>query len=140
MHFTDSVYNLEGTLLHLQICKLQQDEASRSFIKVGKKRKKKTTQHPFFLQLRNTRAQRTPGPQPVPGSEANPRCLCQQKSPPRICAHRRSGAMLLLTPGPRLAPASLPAPRPHPQQVPSPEGTSEATAPRVQNKNTPHSG
>lgn len=64
-----------------------------------------------------------PNPKPVPGSEAIPHSLCQQKSRSLICAHLRSDVPPLR--GPRLTQASLPAPRLHLQQVPRPRANQQ---------------
>lgn len=61
-------------------------------------------------------AQCTPSPKSVPGSEANLRSLCQQKSQSLICAHLWSDVPPLQ--GPWLTQASLPALRL--QEVPRP--------------------
>lgn len=66
-----------------------------------------------------------PSPKPVPGSEANPHCLCQQKSRSLICAHLWSDVPPLR--GPRLTQASLPALRLHLQQT-----TGKPTAPKLE--------
>lgn len=76
-------------------------------LEVSLKREKKKI-HPHFPACVSS-AQCTPSPQSVPGSEANPRSLCQQKSQSLICAHLWSDAPPLQ--GPRLSQAPLPAPR-----------------------------
>lgn len=84
------------------------------FLKVLLKGKKNTPRFPPCVSSE----QCTPSPKSVPGSEANPRSLCQQKSQSLICAHLWNHVPPLRGPG--LTQASLPALRLHLQQVARP--------------------
>lgn len=93
---------------------IMQSPTRQSFSKFYLREKKNTPRFPACVSSE----QCTPSPKSVPGSEANPRSLCQQKSQSLICAHLWNHVPPLRGPG--LTQASLPALRLHLQQVPRP--------------------